>query len=132
MAVSQGLEPMLIEVDQKAVRRAAGIVLPEIGLPKADQVEGHGRQAASAIGAALRVGEAAVEALDPAEAAADIEGRADMALDGALAHPHAHARPQTGLGHAPAGPAARRASISARVRTPFSTRRRSMVWSQRS
>jgi len=75
---------VLEDLDVEGVAGALGRSGPELGHGDPDAVEGDGR-ALAAIGERLRVAEGAADALDPADAAAHIPGRADMAGPVALA-----------------------------------------------
>jgi hypothetical protein len=56
---------MLVDVGVQAIFGGAFVVLPEVGLPEADPVQGPFRLAREAIGELFRVGELADQRLDP-------------------------------------------------------------------
>lgn len=125
---------MLVDFDVDRVATPAAIIGPDLGLVEADAIQRFGDRR-DAVGQVLGIVEIAAHALDPPGLAADVERRADMAAarigdqdaDGVagLEAPHRPVPP------APAC-AAMRASISARVKMPFSTSRLAIEAIQRS
>ena len=126
------VEPVLVDLDLDGIVVAPGIAGPQVALPETHPVERLLGQAVAAIGAPLRVAEVAAQAFDDAGPAAAVVRGADVTRRIALLHPHPITGGEAGAHFRSPSPAAggagrarseaTRASISAWVSTPFSTR----------
>src|SRR5215203_7029624 len=127
-----GLKPVLVDVGVQVVCGRTSVVVPEVGLPEADLVQGPFRQTREAVGDLFRVGERADQRLDPPGLSLEVRWSAYVArlLRGK--------NPDKVAGLERHGPSQRRSisaalsSISSLERTSFSMSSFSVAATQRS